>query len=275
MRAPGKGIDPRVMIGDMSNDAVSFAKERIELIKQLQSQLMSNYGHSDRSYHELRSNYLVLSAEWGVQAGVVSRYIGGVYVDRSFSNQTTNQQPLTAVPLATQKAAMKLLTEQVFAPNAMEVPKDLANYLQMQRRGFDFFSSGEDPKLHKRVLNIQTSVLTHILHPNTLQRITDSKLYGNQYELSDVFRDLTSAIFDTDLNSDVNTYRQNLQAEYVEFLVFIYQSGVYDAISKSKAHAQLLSIQKSLTAALPSSTKNSKEHRNFILSSIKSALDSN
>jgi hypothetical protein len=62
--------------------------------------------------------------------------------------------------------------------------------------------------------------------------------------------------------------------EYVEFLVFIYQSGVYDAISKSKAHAQLLSIQKSLTAVLPSSTKNSKEHRNFILSSIKSALDS-
>lgn len=273
MRAPGKGIDPRVMIGDMSNDAVSFAKERIELIKQLQSQLMSNYGHSDRSYHELRSNYLVLSAEWGIQAGVVSRYVGGVYVDRSYSNQTTNQQPLTAVPLATQKAAMKLLTDQVFAPNAMEVPKDLANYLQMQRRGFDFFSSGEDPKLHKRVLNIQTSVLTHILHPNTLQRITDSKLYGNQYELSDVFRDLTSAIFDADLNTDVNTYRQNLQAEYVDFLVFIYQSGVYDAISKSKAHAQLLSIQKSLTAVLPSSTKNAKEHRNFILSSIKSALD--
>ena len=273
MRSPGKGIDPRVMIGDMSNDAVAYAKERIDLIKYLQSQLMSNYGHSDRSFHELRNNYLVLSSEWGIQAGVVSRYIGGVYVDRSYSNQNSNTQPLTAVPLATQKAAMKLLTEQVFAPNAMEVPKDLANYLQMQRRGFDFFSSGEDPKLHRRVLNIQTSVLTHILHPNTLQRITDSKLYGNQYELSDVFKDLSSAIFDADLNTDVNTYRQNLQSEYVEFLVFIYKSSFYDAIAKSKAHAQLLSIQKSLTAVLPSSTKNAKEHRNYVLSSIKSALE--
>ena len=274
MRAPGKGIDPRVMIGDMSSDAVGFARERIGLIKSLQNNLLSEYGKGNRSFNELRSSYLILSSEWGVQAGVVSRYIGGVYVDRSFSNQNSSVKPLTAVPYETQKNAMKLLTELVFAPTAMEVPADLASYMQQQRRGFNFFSSGEDPKLHRRVLNIQTSVLQHLLHPSTLQRISDSKLYGNTYDLSEMFKDLSNAIFQADLNGVVNTYRQNLQISYVEYLSFIFKSPFYDPISKAKAHAQLLSIQKMLSAVLPSSTPDAKEHRNYILSSIKSTLDS-
>ena len=273
MRSPGKAIDPRVMIGDMSSDAVGYARERIGLIKTLQSTLLAEYGKENRSYNELRSNYLVLSSEWAVQAGVVSRYIGGVYVDRSFSNQNSSIKPFTAVPYETQKNAMKTLSEFVFAPNSMEVPAELASYMQQQRRGYNFFSSGEDPKLHRRVLNVQTAVLTHILHPSTLQRMVDSKLYGNQYEIGEMFRDLSNAIFQADMNGSINTYRQNLQITYIEFLSFIYESPLYDPISKAKAHAQLLNIQKLINASLPSSTGDAKEHKNYILSSIKTALE--
>lgn len=273
MRAPGKAVDPRVMIGDMSSDAIGFARERIQLIKDLQSKLLSEYGNENRSYDELRSSYLVLSSEWGVQAGVVSRYVGGVYVDRSFSNQNSTVKPYTAVPYTTQKNAMKTLAEYVFAPDAMEVPAGLAAYMQAQRRGFGFFSSGEDPKLHKRILNVQVSVLMHILHPNTLQRLTDSKLYGNTYDIGEMLRDLTNAVFQADLNSDVNSQRQNLQILYVEYLGAIYKSPMHDPISRAKAHTQLVNIQKMMTSAIPSSTINAKEHRNYILSSIKSILE--
>lgn len=261
------------MIGDMSSDAIGYARERIGLIKTLQSNLMAEYGKENRSYNELRSNYLVLSSEWAVQAGVVSRYVGGVYVDRSFSNQNSSIKPFTAVPYETQKNAMKTLSEFVFAPNAMEVPSELAAYMQQQRRGYNFFSAGEDPKLHRRVLNVQTAVLTHILHPSTLQRMVDSKLYGNQYEIGEMFRDLSNAIFQADMNGSINTYRQSLQITYIEFLSFIYQSPIYDPISKAKAHAQLTNIQKLISASLPSSMGDAKEHKNYILSSIKTALE--
>ena len=273
MRAPGKAIDPRVMIGDMSSDAIGYARERIGLIKTLQSNLLAEYGKENRSYNELRSNYLVLSSEWAVQAGVVSRYIGGVYVDRSFSNQNSTIKPFTAVPLETQKNAMKTLSEFVFAPNAMELPNEIAAYMQQQRRGYNFFSSGEDPKLHRRVLNVQMAVLTHILHPSTLQRMLDSKLYGNQYEIGEMFKDLSNAIFQADMNGSINTYRQNLQITYIEFLSYIYESPLYDPISKAKAHAQLTNIQKLISASLPSSMGDAKEHKNYILSSIKTALE--
>ncbi len=275
MRSPGKAIDPRVMIGDMSSDAIGFAKERIALIKTLQANLLSEYGKDNRSYHELRSNYLVLTSEWAVQAGVVSRYIGGVYVDRSFSNQASTTKPLTAVPYETQKSAMKTLSELLFAPTALEVPVDLASYMQQQRRGYNFFSSGEDPKLHNRALNIQNSVLMHLLHPSTLQRITDSKLYGNKYELGEMFKDLSNAIFQADLSTNVNTYRQNLQILYIQYLAAIVNSPLYDYISKAKATGQLQTIQKQMQTAVVTSTGDTKEHRNYIILQCKNALDTN
>ena len=273
MRAPGKAIDPRVMIGDMSSDAIAYARERIGLIKTLQGNLLSEYGKNNRSFHELRSSYVVLTSEWAIQAGIVSRYIGGVYVDRSFSNQSNTVKPFTAVPYETQKNAMKTLSELVFAPNAMEIPADLAPYLQQQRRGFNFFSSGEDPKFHDRVLNMQSMILMHLLHPNTLQRMSDSKIYGNKYEMSEMFKDLSNAIFQADMNGDINTYRQNLQSLYIQYLEYIVKSPLYDYVSKSKAYNQLVNLQKQINLSLPSSTGNAKEHKIYILSSIKSALD--
>jgi hypothetical protein len=273
MRSPGKAIDPRVMIGDMSNDAVTYAKERIALIKTLQGNLLSEYGKGNRSFQELKNSYAVLTGEWGVQAGVMSRYIGGVYVDRSFSNQNSPVKPYTAVPYETQKAAMKALTDLVFAPTALEVPTELAAYLQTQRRGFNFFSAGEDPKLHDRVLNIQRSVLMHLLHPSTLERLNDSKLYGNKYELGEMMKDLTNAIFQADLATTVNTYRQNLQIEYIGYLAMALESPFYDNLSKAKVTAQLQSIQKQMQTALVTSTGDTKEHRAYIILLIKQALE--
>lgn len=273
MRNPGKAIDPRVMIGDMSADAITFAKDRIALIKTLQTNLLAEYGKENKSYAELRGNYLILTGEWGVQAGVVSRYIGGVYVDRSFADQNSTNKPLSAVPYETQKNAMKTLAELVFAPNAFEVPAELSNYLQQQRRGFNFFGTGEEPKLHDRVLNIQRLVLMHLLHPNTLQRMTDSKLLGNKYELGEMMKDLTSAIFNADAATTVNTFRQNLQIEYVGYLSAIVANPFYDNISKAKATAQLQAIQKQMQAALLTATGDTKEHRNYIILLTKRALE--
>jgi acyl-CoA-binding protein len=273
MRAPGKAIDPRVMIGDMSNDAVGYAIERINFIRGIQNNLLKNYGNDDRSYQDLRNKFNVLVTEWGTQAGIISRYIGGVYVDRSYSNQKSSVKPFTAVPLSEQKRAMKSLSDLVFAPNAFNISEDLAASLQRQRRGFGFFSAGEDPRLHATLLSVQQSVLIHILHPNTLERINDSKAYGNKYEIGDVFKDLSNAIFQADMTGDINSYRQNLQIFYVNFLGFIYESSLYDYISQSKAYNQLLSLQRQIQASLPSSTGNAKEHKIFILSSIKNTLE--
>ena len=50
-------------------------------------------------------------------------------------------------------------------------------------------------KIHDRTLNTQRAVLDQLLNNTVMQRITDSKLYGNKYSLTSVMNDLTNGIF--------------------------------------------------------------------------------
>ena len=133
--------------------------------------------------------------------------------------QKGSTKPYTPVGLSDQKRAMNAIKNYVFAPNAFTSPNNVYDYLAKQRRGQDFGSGPEDPKIHDLVLGYQTRVLSHLMHPNTLQRIMDSGLYGNQYELSAFMSDLDDAIFKVDNKGNVNTFRQNLQAVYVKRLI--------------------------------------------------------
>jgi hypothetical protein len=205
----------------------------------------------------------------------VSRYIGGVYVDRAFVGQEGATDPFRPVPLADQKRAVKSLRDQVFAPAAFDAPADLYNHLQMQRRGFDFSGTTEDPKIHERALNIQSRVLDHLLHVNVLARLTDTRLYGNEYPVADFLDDLTSAVFEDDLESDVNTFRQNLQLEYVNRLVGIVGRegrSNYDHPARSAALHQLRQIETRLASRLPGNTE-TVAHRQNVRFTIAKALE--
>lgn len=218
MRAPGKAIDPRVMIGDLSNDQIGYSIHMMETSRKLMKGIKDKYTKDGQSYQELVQAYGILMNQYATAGGVMSRFIGGVYVDRAMAGQEGATQPYTPVSLQDQKRAMNALSKYMFAPNAYEIPNDLINYLARQRRGFDFFSGPEDPKIHQQVLGAQRSVLAHLTHPNTLQRMVDSELYGNKYNLATYMNDLTKAIFDADISGNVNSFRQNLQVEYVNTL---------------------------------------------------------
>ncbi|OBQ52551.1 zinc-dependent metalloprotease [Tamlana sp. s12] len=270
MRAPGKAIDPRVMIGDLSNDAIRYSIDRIELSNDLMKTVKHNFAKTDESYQELRRVYYLLSGQKSTAAGVISRYIGGVYVDRAMAGQEGGTQPYTPVSYEDQKRAMKALSDYVFAPDAFTAPNDLYNYLAMQRRGFNF-REPEDPKIHEQILTYQKNVLTHLLHPHTLQRISDSELYGNTYKLSAVMSDLNNAIFKSDISGNVNSFRQNLQLEYTQMLIDMLtgkQSGRYTNNAKSMALYNLKNIRNWST---PSGDIASKAHKQHLKTLIDNA----
>lgn len=236
MRSSGNGIDPRVMIRDMSSDPVEYSVERIELSNRLLDGLVEKYGTREgQSYQELRNAFVSIMGHRETQTAIISRQIGGVYRDRSFIGQEGGTQPYTPVPVEEQRQAMSYLSEYLFAPDAFDQSHEVYKYLQAQRRGFNFFGSTEDPKVHDLVLGMQVGVMIHILHPNTMKRITDSRTYGNRYVAADVVQDLTSAIFDADARGDVNTFRQNAQVEYVKVLRAVLESDQHDNLAKSAA----------------------------------------
>lgn len=218
MADPGVGIDPRVMIFDMSNDAIGFAERRLQLIQQLEANLVQKLTIPGQSYQRISNAFGVLMTDAGRSAAVVSRYIGGVQVDHALAGQPGAGTPFAPVPAGQQRRAMGVLATQVFAPEALAIPADLMTYLQSQRRSFYFYGKTEDPKLHDQVWAIQKAALDHLLHPVVHKRLLDSALYGNEYGLSAMLADLTNAVFAADAKSSVNSRRQNLQQEYVKRL---------------------------------------------------------
>mgnify|MGYP003639809573 FL=1 len=271
MRSPGKAIDPRVNVSDQSNNQIKWSIDRIELSNDLMKEAKNKFTPTDESYQELRRVYYLLSSQKASAANTISRFIGGVYVDRAMAGQEGETKPYTPVSLADQKRAMAALSKYVFAPTAFDAPNDLYNYLAMQRRGFNF-RTPEDPKIHDQILTYQKNVLSHLLHYNTLQRITDSELYGNKYVLSTYMNDLNNAIFKVDIYGNVNSFRQNLQLEYTNMLIAVLtgkQADKYDYNAQSMALYNLKNIR---TMAAPSGNISSKAHKQHLRTLVDNAL---
>jgi len=205
------------------------------------------------------------------QGRVSSRYIGGVYVDRALAGQEGATDPYRPVEEAKQKQAMALLREYIFGPEAFAVDASLLRHAAIQRRGFFHGAGTEDPKVHARAQGIQREILAHIMHPRTLQRITDSGLYGNSYSVNEMMGDLTDAVFADDSRTTVNTLRQGLQIMYVKQLITLMASNAHDHISQSNALSNLQQIKRDMARWRGDApTRAHREHITFL---IDKALD--
>ena len=219
MRGTGKGMDPDAMIYDLTSDPVLYAIDRIKLVNKIFPSILEKYRKDGGSHQEVLNSYYTLTGQHATSLKIISRQIAGVNVNRAMVGQNTEDKPFTPVSLKDQKQAMTALTTYAFAPNAFETATDLYPYLQRQRRGFSTPYIGEDPKIHERVLSIQKMVLGQLLNRNVLNRMVNSSLYGNDYDLGSYFKDLDNAMFKADKNRNVNSFRMNLQVEFVNRLI--------------------------------------------------------
>jgi hypothetical protein len=275
MRSPGKAMDPRVNVNDLTSDAIGYAEERFKLVNQTMGKLVQKYTKEGQSYAEMRSRYNTLSFQRYNMVSAVSRYIGGIYVDRSFPEQKSGNKPFTPVPLATQKKAMEVLGKYVFAPDAFDADAQVFAFLQPQRRGFSQNGTGDDYRITDNIMFIQAGgALSHLLHGATLLRITNSRLYGNQYSVANMMGDLQKGIFDADINGNVNVYRQDLQTYFVRQLIAMIdpKTQQFDDISKAAALYTLKKIKTQMAGAV-STNEETKAHRANLVYLINNAME--
>ena len=247
MRSVGKGIDPRAMLFEMSSDPVVYGTGRCELVEERIKGLLARGLAEGESWQQLVQDYAMLTSEKSNALVAVSRYVGGVKVERVHVGQVAEVRPFTPVEKVVQLAALKMLGEHAFAPQAWQVPAELAAHLQVQRRGFDHHE-GEDPRFHERIAKIQRSLLDHLLHSAVLTRLADSQLYGNELSVAEMLKTLTAAIFYGDENGRPNTQRQTLQAMYLERLLSIANNGQMVSASQAAALYEVITLQRVLDA---------------------------
>ena len=99
MRSPGKAIDPRIMISDMSDDPIGVFKQRMDIIRSIYPDLMKKFEVPGESYHAFRDAFSILNSEYKNNVKIISRYVGGVYMDRSMVGQDGKEDPFIPVPL--------------------------------------------------------------------------------------------------------------------------------------------------------------------------------
>lgn len=270
MRRAGKGIDPRAMIYDMSSDPVAYGIQRCELVKSKLGTLLKQEPKAGESWQSLTQAYVTLTRESADALVAMTRYVGGVYVERAFVGQAPDQRPYTPVEKARQEAALAALTKYAFAADAWNVPADLVAHLQQQRRGFDFMTEDEAPKLHDRIATLQSSLLDQLTHVETQRRILDSALYGNEVPLTQVMSSLTSAIFTGDPATGPSSLRQGLQSQYVDRLLRVVNSGSYLPAAQAAAYGEIQTVKAQL--ATPA-FQAAPAHAAFLAYKIKRGLD--
>ena len=227
------------------------------------------------SYQQVVDGAALIIRLWGINAGVISRWVGGVYVDRSVVGQEGGNEPLTPVERDQQKRAMAMLAEHLFSPGAFDVEGALWQQTAPERRGFDHYGYTEDPKVHEAVLAGQKRVLDHLLHPVVLKRIVDTALYGNAYPLDEMLPDLTAAIFAADQGASVNAFRRNLQSEYVDRLRHIVTTGDSDGFDTSAQAMALYELDQLATmlSERPNSDTVTQAHTRYLSLKIEAVIE--
>ncbi|MCP5557007.1 MAG: zinc-dependent metalloprotease [Verrucomicrobiaceae bacterium] len=271
MRRTGKGIDPRAMLFDMSSDPVTYGDARCQLVQEKLTALLKEYPKQGESWEPLSRAYVTLTSEASNALIAMSRYVGGLYVERAFVGQSPDTVPYRPVEPALQLRAIDVLAKWAFAPKALAAPPELLAHLQRQRRGFNFSKEDESPRLHDRTAKLQRTLLDHLLHPTMQERLVDSSLYGDAPPLQELMGRLTQAVFSGDPATGPDSVRQNLQTDYVDRQIRILNSGNMPSIINAVAFAQVQEIKRHLTADAAFAA--SPAHRDLLLYKIRRGLD--
>jgi hypothetical protein len=267
-----RGIDPRVQTNDMSSDPISYSIDRMELVNDLFDDILDKFQKPGDTYEDLRRAFFNLNSQYAGAASTISKFIGGVYVERSVIGQKGSQKPYTTVSYKDQKRAFKALDKHIFSSDNYKIPSEIFNYLARQRRGFDFFSGSEDPKIHDIILSNQSRILSQLMAPNTLQRLKDSELYGNKYKLSEFMSDINKSIF-SDIAGNVDSFRQNLQIIYTNRLVDIISNDKGKSYKNHAKSLALLNLNDIMGSINSKGNRSSLAHKMHLKSIIEKALD--
>ena len=268
MGSPGGNTDPRNKRYDMSSDPITYTVQRLQIIDNKINELPEIFNEPGSTYTELKATFDSLLRDKGRFAESIAIQIGGVYSNRLVVGQESGMTPFEVVPYKEQKRAMKALNEHLFANDAFVFSPEILKLLQSEKRAASYGNSDDDPKIHDRVLRMQTSALSFILHPRVMKRLTNSSKYGNEYLPNEVLQDIFDGIFVA--REIPNTFKMNLQSAYVDGLINAMSDERYDEISRSAIFNSLLKIRNYSNSSY--GNKMVKGHFDYLNWKINSAL---
>lgn len=195
-------MDPLVNRWDLGDDPLSFYRQRLQLSREVWSNLEARLEKPGEGYQVLRRSFDGALGQAGLALALTAKYIGGVEHPRDHVGDPNGRLPFQPVGRARQQQALDLLRENLFSPRAFSFSPRLLNKLSPERfpdwRDFPSMMRRKDYPVHARVLDLQRFVLARLYHPVVLERILDSEVKdADPFRISALFDGLQSAIWRT------------------------------------------------------------------------------
>ena len=230
------GMDPEVNQRDVGGDPLAFAARRLALSQELFDRLQARTLPSGEHYESLTRNFVSGLGQMGRAFEMVAKYVGGVVYLRDQAG--SGRAPYTPVPAARQRAALKLLSERLFAVDGFQLTPAFASRLvdDALDRGY---TPPLDRSLEATLLAQQTAVLDRLLSPTVATRLVNSRnklADGAQaLTLDELYGTLTRAIWGERV-VDVTPARRALQREHARRLAAaIAKPGLGAALGDARA----------------------------------------
>jgi hypothetical protein len=244
--ARGAGaLDPHVNVYDLSDDPLTWGRQRADLIR-----------------------------------GIWQDLPGYVLTDNSRYADLTD-----AVTKQRQQEAMTFLTAYVFDENAFRIPSGVFQQFGADRWSHwgnqNTWDGRIDYPLQRRVVEIQTTLLSQLTHPWVFQKMLDAELkFGEQNVLTvpEMLHQLTTAVWsEVRTGRNVPQLRRDLQRAHVERLIgFVSEPPeALPADAASVARMQLLDLEGQIDTALGGTTLNdyTRAHLTEMRAVIAKGLD--
>ena len=234
----GDGMDPTVNQRDLGSDPLEFARRRVVLTRELFDRLQNRQLPPGEGYDTLTRNFQSGLGQMRLALGIAAKFVGGVVYLRDQAG--SDRAPLTPVPADKQRAALRLITDNLFSANGFNLKPEFVSRLVENSldRGY---TPPTDRSLDTTLLALQTQALDRLLSPRVADRIENarSKLASpaSALTLDELYGTVTRAIWSDGPGSiETTSARRALQREHARRLATaIMRPGVGSASGDARA----------------------------------------
>jgi hypothetical protein len=164
---------------------------------------------------------------------MMSNWLGGTFISRDRKGDQGGRNPITVVPAAQQRAALRFVLDNAFADDAFGLTPELLEKMTVDK-WIDEGGWGEAMQesawpVHDRIGGIQASAMTMILNPTVVRRVYDNEFRVSSEQdaltLAELLESVEGTVWkeldassrgSTNRKPAISSLRRGLQREYVD-----------------------------------------------------------
>ncbi len=249
--------DPTIARYDLSSDPLTYVESSFAVSRKLLADLGKNQPKSGETYARFTQRLNGLIRSKARDAGIAARYVGGFRVRRVVKGGKSADVPFSPVPLSQQRRALKIISSEIFAPDAFNVPAAYLNKTAPDPFSFGDANAAQAFPIRDQISGLRNSVLATLLTGSRINRINNGewKFPGQTLPLTELFPSVRNAVWgNLAPKTAYNALQRDLAEDYLDIMIAIVtEKTAMPGDARRMAFSELQTLKKQLATPRKSS----------------------